>query len=78
MYVLVLLRTYVRKTVQSQGVDDYAKDDGPSGADFYVVFAISLCAFESKESLKVCCFNSYHFEISCTPSEKPSEANLSI
>ena len=31
--------------------DDYAKDGGPRGSDFCVLFAISLYALESKHAL---------------------------
>ena len=32
-------------------IDDYAKDGGPEGSDFYVVFTMSLCSLELKPTL---------------------------
>ena len=37
-------------------IDNYTKDGGPGKSDFYVVFAMSLSAFEIKQTLIILLF----------------------
>ena len=64
--------------LQLSKVDDYAEDGDQGRSDFCVVFTISLCALELKQTLISLVFQIICFEIRYTGSEKLFDPNFCI